>query len=249
MKKKKLNISIKNIVIAIAVILGIWLFIVQTSDKDKNNTPSTTTTVVTEDGEASEELNTEIIESVTPSDYEETDVVSNNSLHKASVVRVVDGDTLIVNIDSEEIRLRMLEVDTPESVHVVEEKNNEFGETASMFTKSYIHEGDTVYLEYGPERVDKYSRLLAYVWLSDEVDLNKSEDIQKYLYNYILVANGYARVTSYAPNTKRNQIFTEAMKNAMDHLVGLWRYEEYWGIAGYDRENIPEELNTIYEVE
>ena len=81
---------------------------------------------------------------------------TNHALNRATVVRVVDGDTFIANIDGEEVRVRMLEVDTPESVHEDASKNNEFGALASDYTKERLKEGKTVYLEYGTEQTDQY---------------------------------------------------------------------------------------------
>src|SRR5699024_8528862 len=73
--------------------------------------------------------------------------------HQAEVVRVVDGDTVIVQTeDGEEERVRLLLIDTPESVHPTEPEQL-FGKESSEYAKEILREGDVVELEVGnPER-------------------------------------------------------------------------------------------------
>lgn len=109
------------------------------------------------------------------------------SLKKAQVVRVVDGDTAIVRLESGiEEKVRFIGVDTPESTT----KHEPFGEEASAFTKSQL-DGKTVYLEKDISVRDNYGRLLRYIWL--EPPANESENATRaYLFNAILPLEGYA---------------------------------------------------------
>ena len=125
------------------------------------------------------------------------------------VIRAVDGDTLIVNIDGEETRVRMIGIDTPESVHSDETRNCEFGKTASEYTKTLL-EGEYVGLEYDVERTDQYDRVLAYVYLDGE------------MVNETLVEEGYAVAKEYPPNSKYAEVFEEAQKLAELHKNGMW---------------------------
>lgn len=84
--------------------------------------------------------------------------------------RVVDGDTIIVNIDGKKERVRLIGVDTPETKHP-NKPVEYFGREASAFTKGMV-EGKKVKLEYDWQRRDKYGRLLAYVYLEDGTFLN-----------------------------------------------------------------------------
>ena len=80
--------------------------------------------------------------------------------------RVVDGDTIIVhNSEGERIRVRLIGIDAPESVHPDENENTEEGRDASQFLKDLLEHVDTVYLEYDEEEFDQYDRTLAYVWI------------------------------------------------------------------------------------
>ena len=78
------------------------------------------------------------------------------------VTRVVDGDTIEVNYRGSIVDIRLIGVDTPETVHPTEPVEC-FGPAASRFTTASLTE-ETVRLEFDVERRDYYGRLLAYVW-------------------------------------------------------------------------------------
>lgn len=117
------------------------------------------------------------------------DETSAENLIKAHVERVVDGDTIICNIDEEEITVRLIGIDAPESVHPEEEKNTEEGELASEYTKEML-EGRDIYLEYDIVTEDKYGRTLAYVWINGE------------LFNKRILKDGHAVLMTVLPNVK-----------------------------------------------
>jgi micrococcal nuclease len=77
------------------------------------------------------------------------------------VIRIVDGDTLIVDYYGKAEKVRLLCVDTPESVHPDQSKNEPMGEVASGSTKAKL-ERQHVDLEFeGKRQRDRYNRLLA----------------------------------------------------------------------------------------
>jgi len=104
------------------------------------------------------------IETVTISDVYEESEPQLYGLY--DVVRVVDGDTIVVNIEGEETKVRFIGVDTAESVHPDETKNSKSGKEASQWTSDLLT-GQQVYLEYDIDKTDDYGRTLAYVYLSD----------------------------------------------------------------------------------
>lgn len=127
----------------------------------------------------------------------------------ASVVRVVDGDTIVCDVDGEEIKVRLIGIDTPETVHP--EKDVEyFGEEASAYTTEKL-DGQDVLLEYDVEPTDRYGRDLAYVWLEDGT-----------LFNDQLVLEGYATVATFPPNVKYVDRFTESARLARERGAGLY---------------------------
>ena len=83
------------------------------------------------------------------------------------VERVVDGDTIIVRDVG---RVRLIGVDTPETVHPGRPVEF-FGREASAFTKRLV-DGKRVRLEYDQQRTDRYGRTLAYVHLADGTFVN-----------------------------------------------------------------------------
>lgn len=96
------------------------------------------------------------------------------------VMKVVDGDTLKLS-DGQTVRL--IGVDTPETVHPTKPVQY-FGKEASAFTKQ-IAEGKTVTLEFDQQRVDKYGRTLAYVYLPDGRMVNAEIIKQGYGFAYV----------------------------------------------------------------
>ena len=116
------------------------------------------------------------------------------SLEEVSLKRVVDGDTLIVtNSDGEDLRVRLIGIDTSESVHPDESKNTLDGDIASEYTKSLLEVGQILYLEY-------------------DVDSNNIESISNHMLNAKLVADGYAVAKRFAPNVKYAEIFENLEK-------------------------------------
>ncbi|MCU7207700.1 thermonuclease family protein [Turicibacter sp. GALT-G1] len=136
------------------------------------------------------------------------------SLEEVILKRVVDGDTLIVtNSDGEDVRVRLIGIDTSESVHPDESKNTLDGDIASEYTKSLLEVGQILYLEYDVEQMDVYNRTLAYVWLTNyDVDSNNIESISNHMLNAKLVADGYAVAKRFAPNVKYAEIFENLEK-------------------------------------
>ena len=126
----------------------------------------------------------------------------------AHVTRVIDGDTIEVTFGGKRLDVRLIGIDTPETVHPTEPVGC-YGPAASKFTTDQL-EGQHVRLEYDVERLDQYGRTLAYVWLGDE------------LFNETLVARGFAQVATYPPNVKYVDRFLAAQGDAWSHERGLW---------------------------
>lgn len=153
----------------------------------------------------------------------ETDAVDVESqtlvLTEATLSYVVDGDTLDVLIAENTVRVRLIGIDTPESVHADEEKNTVWGTYASDHTKEILKDIEKVYLEYGEESTDKYGRTLAYVWLSED-----TSDMTHML-NARILSEGYAMDKVYEPNDKYSNVFSNLRKSAQENKRGLWSDE------------------------
>lgn len=134
---------------------------------------------------------------------------TDSALEQASVIRVVDGDTFVANVNGTEEKIRLIGVDTPESVHPDKSKNTKEGKEASEYTKTMLQPGTKVWLEADVEKVDKYNRELRYVWLKEPKDSNSEVEAKSKMLNMILVEDGWADPLKIEPNTKWAYLFEE----------------------------------------
>lgn len=124
------------------------------------------------------------------------------------VLRVIDGDTIEVELGGRAEDVRLIGVDTPETVKPGTPVQC-FGERASHFTKRAL-EGRRVHLVFGAERHDVYGRLLAYVYLG------------RRFYNPILARRGLARTLTIPPNDRYAPLFHRLQRRAALAGRGLW---------------------------
>jgi micrococcal nuclease len=128
-----------------------------------------------------------------------------------SVVKVVDGDTVDVSINGKTERLRLIGINTPETVDPRKPVEC-FGVEASNKAKSILN-GKKVALESDPSQGerDKYDRLLRYVFLEDGTN-----------FNLLMVRDGFAYEYTYDIPYKYQTEFKKAQKEAMEAKAGLW---------------------------
>ena len=148
-------------------------------------------------------------------------VKSTNTFEEAKVLRVVDGDTIEIDRGKGKEKVRFVLVNTPETVHP--KKGAEFyGKEASNFTKSQLTD-KTVYLQKDTSDTDRYGRLLRYIWIERPSSDNPSnEEIKSKCFNAILLAGGYANVSTFPPDVKYVDLFRKIERQARDGNVGLW---------------------------
>lgn len=129
------------------------------------------------------------------------------------VIRIIDGDTIVVSIDCVETRVRLIGVNTPESVAPEEyhKDNVPEGKIASGYTKELLS-GKKVYLEFDIQKFDDYGRTLAYVYLEDGTTM-----IQE-----VLLSEGLAQIMTIQPNSKYADEFAEIQKAARESGKGFW---------------------------
>lgn len=129
------------------------------------------------------------------------------------LVRVVDGDTIAVDIAGEEIKVRLIGIDTPESVASslyldrTGKENTPEGEKAADYVKNMLEDTETVYLQKDVSDTDRYGRLLRYVWLEIPENDKDIEEISTKMLNGILVWEGIAEPAAYAPDTAHQEDF------------------------------------------
>src|SRR5437867_1629551 len=136
--------------------------------------------------------------------------VSTNppGLQEAKVTKVVDGDTIHVNIGGQDHKVRYIGIDTPETVDPRRPVGC-FGKEASRRNHQLV-EGKTVGLEKDVSETDSFGRLLRYVWADGE------------MVNATLVREGYAMASTYPPDVRYSELFASLQREAREAARGLW---------------------------
>jgi len=118
------------------------------------------------------------------------------------VVHVSDGDSLVVSLDGEDERVRLIGVNTPESDEC-------FGSEATAILAGLVSDRQVAVVT-DIEPLDQYGRILAYVYLDDV------------LINAEIVRRGAALARAYAPNVTLQDTLDAAEQQAQSSQSGLW---------------------------
>lgn len=127
-----------------------------------------------------------------------------SGLIEATVTKIVDGDTIHVLVGGTDYPLRYIGVDSPEHNDPL------FGAKATEANRQLV-EGKTVYLESDVSDVDRYNRLLRYVYLADGRMVNE-----------VLAEQGWAYAKAYAPDTKYQSRLLAAQAKGAAAKVEMW---------------------------
>lgn len=148
---------------------------------------------------------------LSPSQMQSHNVNLTNN-QEAKVIRVVDGDTLTVTVDGKTETVRVIGIDTPETLDPRKPVQC-FGKEASDKAKSLLT-NQIVQLESDPtqDERDKYQRLLRFVWLN-----NNTTDFGKQM-----IIDGYAHEYTYNTPYKYQAEYKKANTEAMNAKRGLW---------------------------
>lgn len=157
--------------------------------------------------------------------------IRRNTVYKAKVERVIDGDTAVVSFifpdgsKYQKERVRFLGVDTPETVHP-NKPVQYYGKEASDFTKAQLTD-KTVWLQTDVNPKDRYDRMLAYVWTEEpkDNDLDDEAAIREKMYNAKLLLEGYAQLMTIQPNSRYANLFVHFQREAREANKGLWGKE------------------------
>ena len=128
---------------------------------------------------------------------------NGNGTEKVRVIRVVDGDTIVVSGGR---RVRYIGIDTPE----VSGNREFFGPEATDYNRALV-EGRTISMVKDVSEEDRFGRLLRFVY-ADGI-----------LVNAELVREGFAWATAYEPDTSYAGCFAALEREAMDQRRGMWR--------------------------
>lgn len=129
-------------------------------------------------------------------------VPSDHERVLAQVVKVTDGDTIVVNIEGKEYRVRYIGTDSPES--------NQLGGLQATSHNKFLVEGKTVILVKDVSETDSFGRLLRYVF------------VDGIFVNYEMTQSGYAISGSWPPDTSCDKTLSDAYQSAKTYRRGLW---------------------------
>ena len=132
---------------------------------------------------------------------------------KATVTRIVDGDTLEVKYEDDEYKVRLLCIDTPETKKSGVDVQPYGKQAADKLSEMVLNKKVTLVFEKDTD--DRYDRLLAYIIVKDGSCVNAD-----------LVDQGYARVDIVRPNNVNEDYFYELQDRAIKEKRGLWSLPE-----------------------
>lgn len=137
---------------------------------------------------------------------------SSQDPNAATVLSVIDGDTIDISISGRTERVRLIGINTPETKHPT--KGIEcFGPEASAYLEQLLPKGTRLRVERDIEARDIYGRLLLYIYVAD-TDL---------FVNLELVARGFAQPMVFEPNTAHKLEFAHAATQAERSNIGMWQ--------------------------
>jgi micrococcal nuclease len=156
-----------------------------------------------------------IVETISYLEIQAQTSTSTDSNTNSTVLRVVDGDTLVASLDDEpgEWTIRMLGINTPETVDPRKQVEC-FGKEASEKLKALLPPESRIQLAEDPkaDERDKYDRLLRNVILPDGTDVNA-----------LMVRDGFAYAyLSFPLNSERKKELKELETRAKQERRGLW---------------------------
>lgn len=140
---------------------------------------------------------------------QENSVLNSSCSTSICLVRVIDGDTIVVKINNRQEKVRYIGIDTPELT-----KTPCIANKAKEYNALLLKGAKQIILEKDVRNRDKYGRLLRYIYV---VKNNK-----KIFVNAELVKNGWAKVLTIPPDVKYSKLFLELYKQARKKQLGIW---------------------------
>ncbi len=134
-----------------------------------------------------------------------------NEKERYMVTKTLDGDTFEIKIGKRIMKVRMMGIDTPETLDPRKPVQC-YGYESSEKTKELLSgRSVSLRLDKTQSALDKFKRLLAYVYRDDGIFINQ-----------YLLENGYAREYTYNKKYQNQKEFKEIEKKAREEKRGLW---------------------------
>jgi micrococcal nuclease len=142
------------------------------------------------------------------SNSSEANVFKNNLY---TVGKIVDGDTFWAHSgENNEIKIRLIGIDAPESKKVFKKEVGFYGKEAKAYLTDMIA-GKKVILSFDIDTLDQYGRTLAYCFSEDGIFINQK-----------MVEEGMAMIMTVVPNVKYQEDFYKAQVTARESRKGMW---------------------------
>ncbi|MBD3330348.1 nuclease [Candidatus Peregrinibacteria bacterium] len=137
--------------------------------------------------------------------------VTTSKYKKYLVTDIIDGDTIVVKVGKYEMPVRLIGVNSPESVHPNKPEECYAEEARNIMLQKLFNNYVKLISDRSQDDIDKYDRLLRYIVLEDGTNFNKW-----------LIQNGYAVEYTYKVPYKYQKEFIKAETYARNHKKGLW---------------------------
>lgn len=197
-----------SIIVIISGFLLIWFGLIQA----ETETNQTILPIPVKDSTSAKQKQASLI-TPPPAGLQNDQVFSGLEGEVAYVTKVVDGDTVDVVIDGTKHTIRLLGVDTPETVDPRKSVQC-FGKESSNKTKELLS-GKEVILQKDVTETDKYKRILRFIYIP-------LEDGDYLFVNDYLIREGYGKVLTIPPDVKYAEQFLDAQRQARENKKGLW---------------------------
>ena len=136
---------------------------------------------------------------------------SSSAASAGDVVRVIDGDSIVVSVRGQKEEIRLIGIDAPEM------RQRPWGRKAREHLREILlRSSDRVSVVYDVQKRDKYGRLLAYIRTADGR-----------LANAEMLKDGYAVLFTLPPNVRYVDEFRAAQESARERRLGIWGK---WGL-------------------
>jgi micrococcal nuclease len=131
---------------------------------------------------------------------------AGSALPEARIVKVNDGDTVVLRMEGKNYHTRLIGIDAPEM------GQEPWGEKAKKHLRELIKgSSGMVRVETDITKYDKYDRLLAYLWVDEKTMLNE-----------LMLRDGYAVLFTIQPNSKQVDRLKKAQHAAREKRLGIW---------------------------
>lgn len=142
-------------------------------------------------------------------------------LGPVQVVRVIDGDTVVLRSDLGPRSVRLIGIDAPEA-HLPDRAPEPFWEEATALAQRLLPVRADVWIELDLELEDAYGRLVGYVYVEAAEGDWIVAGARARMVNLAIAEAGYARTLPIAPNLAYADLFRDAVRSARGAGLGMW---------------------------